>query len=78
MKHRNRTTLAAIAFLTSLTASSAQAQGLTFGGSVAGESVRTDRPERARKAQARHCRLERHQVYDTQGRLSWRTIQVCG
>jgi hypothetical protein len=77
MNYRHLTMLAAIGLLASLSTSSARAQGFTFGGPVAGEGVRADGPERARKAQARHCRTERHQVYDAHGQLSWRTIQVC-
>ena len=81
MKRVNIATLAAIALIASLTAPGAQAQGFTFGSPVSGDSVRADRLDRATgkvRAQARHCRLERHQVYDAQGQLIWRTIRVCG
>lgn len=72
---------AVVALVASLTASGAWAQGFTFGSSVSEDEVRA-RPDRgARKAKAqqtRHCRLERHQVYDARSQLIWRTLKVCG
>lgn len=81
MKRVNIATLAAVALIASLTAPGALAQGFTFGSPVPDEGVRVDRPDRGvqrARAQARRCRTERHQVYDAQGQLIWRTIQVCG
>lgn len=79
MRCRNVATLAAIALIAGLTASGAQAQGFTFGGSVSGDAARAYSPDRAtRKAPARRCRTERYQVYDAKGQLSWRAIQICG
>jgi hypothetical protein len=74
-------TLAGIAFIASLTVSDAQAQGFTFGAPASDDHVRAGTPARVgrkARAQARHCRSERHQVYDARGQLIWRTIQVCG
>jgi len=81
MRHAHFMVLAAAVFIASLTAPDAQAQGFTFGTPGPGDGVRADRPDRgARRAQTqvRRCRAERHQVYDAQGQLVWRTIQVCG
>jgi hypothetical protein len=78
---RTIATLTAVALLASLPASGAWAQAFTFGSSAMGDDVRV-RPHRgagkARPEQARRCRTERHQVYDAQGQLNWRTIRVCG
>ena len=67
-----------VALVASLTAPGAWAQAFTFGGNVSDDDVRA-RPDRKAKAQqARHCRLERHQIYDARGQLIWRTLKVCG
>jgi hypothetical protein len=70
-----------VALVASVTASNAWAQAFTFGSPVSAEYARVHPDRGARKAkrqQARHCRLERHQVYDARSQLIWRTIQVCG
>jgi hypothetical protein len=81
MRSLNIAMLAAIVLIASLTASGAWAQAFTFGSSVSEDDVRARADRGARKAkgqQARRCRAERHQVYDAQGQLIWRTIQICG
>ncbi|MDB5600769.1 MAG: hypothetical protein JWN71_2813 [Xanthobacteraceae bacterium] len=77
----NIATLAVATCVAGLAASGAWAQGFTFGIPAPDNHVRAAAPDRAsRKArvQAVRCRSERHQVYDAQGQLIWRTIRVCG
>ena len=81
MARRHIAAFIVVALAASVTAPGAWAQAFTFGSPVLSDEVRA-RPDRGvqktKGQQTRHCRLERHQVYDARGQLIWRTLQVCG